>query len=196
MNKVTVNRQQGDQEKQDKGKELEVNASLVPQDDGGACGQSLGLWDWWRPLWRLWEPKQLTVWKGCHFHYILLDTVVLANAKRLFLEVALWRALFWDKKCCLLRLAAPVPEIFKEAVMFLLAVEEVASPFQDPESLSLWWCFALAHRVWAVAALQGDPPDTACTICVSRATLSPGHWARSAMYKPRNQTYYQASFPI
>jgi len=43
MNKVTVNRQQGDQEKQDKGKELEVNACLVPQDDGGACGQSLGL---------------------------------------------------------------------------------------------------------------------------------------------------------
>lgn len=38
MNKVTVNRQQGDQEKQDKGKELKVNACLVPQDDGGACG--------------------------------------------------------------------------------------------------------------------------------------------------------------
>lgn len=70
------------------------------------------------------------MWKGCHFHCIPLDITVLANTKRLFLEVALWRALFWDKKCCLLRLVAPVPEIFKEAVMFPLAMEEVTSPFE------------------------------------------------------------------
>lgn len=37
------------------------------------------------------------VWKDYHFHNILLETVVFANTVRLFLEVALWRVLFWVK---------------------------------------------------------------------------------------------------
>jgi len=37
------------------------------------------------------------VWKDCHFHYIPLEIMVLANTVKLFLEVALWRALFWNK---------------------------------------------------------------------------------------------------
>lgn len=37
------------------------------------------------------------VWKDRHFHDIPLEIVVLANTVRLFLEEALWKALFWDK---------------------------------------------------------------------------------------------------
>lgn len=96
MNKVTVHKQQGDQEIQDKGRELMIDGCVM---SNGVMEAHVvrALFYRWRPLWQLWGLRQSMVWKDYHFHNIRLEIVVLANTVRLFLEVALWRLLFWDK---------------------------------------------------------------------------------------------------
>lgn len=124
MNKVTVNKQQGDQEKQDKGREFKIAGCLIPNRVVGVrvATRAFLSWDQWWSLWQLWELKQLMVWKDCHFHYIPLEIVVLANTEVIPGSSTL-EGIILGLKCCLLRLAIPVPEIFKEAVVFPLAMK-------------------------------------------------------------------------
>lgn len=93
MNKVTIHKQQGDQEKQDKGRKLKVTGGIMSNRAMKAHAVGASCY-WWRLLWKL---RQLMVWEGYCFHNIPLEIVLLANTVRLFLEVALWRTLFWDK---------------------------------------------------------------------------------------------------
>lgn len=97
MNKVTVNKQQGDQEKQDKGREFKIAGCLMPNRvvKVRVATRAFLSWDQW---WSLDSSESWSSWwcgRTAIFITFLWKSWSLPTLK-LFLEVALWRALFWD----------------------------------------------------------------------------------------------------